>query len=304
MKTIHIAAAAVMAAASVLSVSAQTFTVYPKNGVPVTYAPSDIDHIQFFEGQPDPIVVEPKVGDIFYSDGTWSTKLDKSKEAVGVIFWLGDPTAQDAALKRDYPECTHGLVIAAKPNMNAYAWQIGVDSSSPTVGEWITANTDYKSVSSQYGYDTRRNLIAGYNNTKALEAYNNSEYGQISPVMSVVRALAFRNENPAPEGTSGWYLPSVKEMTLVLNEEIDGEVLLYNNSEKDKCMKNAPVIEAALRLIPDSEPLSRATWSFDYWTSNEWTADQAYMVSSDSGTAMCTDKTNTHNQVVRCILAF
>lgn len=304
MKIIHIAAAAVMAAASVLTVSAQTFTVYPKNGVPVTYAPSDIDHIQFFEGEPDRVVVEPKIGDVFYSDGTWSTKLDKSKEAVGVIFWLGDPTAQDAALKRDYPECTHGLVIAAKPNMEPFAWQIGLDDSSMSVGDWVEANTEYESVLSMYGSDTRRNMIAGYNNTKALEAYNNSEYGQISPVMAYARVVAFRNENPVPEGTSGWYLPSVKELALVLNEEIDGDVLDYNDVEMDKRMKNAPVIDAALKLIPEAQTLSRANWSFDYWTSNEWVSNQAYMVSSDSGTAMCTAKTNTSNQVIRCVLAF
>lgn len=304
MKILHITAAAVMAAASFLSASAQTFTVYPKDGTPVTYAPSDVDRIQFFNGEPDPIVVEPKVGDIFYSDGTWSTKIDKSKEAVGVIFWLGDPTAQDAALKKDFPECTHGLVIAAFPNMNAYAWQIGVDSSSPLVGDWVAANTEYQSVTSSYGSDTRRNFISGYNNTKALEAYNNSENGQTTPVMAAVRAINFRNSNPAPTGTSGWFLPSIKELTLLLNEEIDGEVLLYNNAENAKCMKNAPVINAALEQISGAEPLSRSNWSFDYWTSFEWYNEQAYHVSSDSGTVMGGGKTNVYNQVIRCVLAF
>lgn len=293
-----------MAAASALSVSAQTFTVYPKNGVPVTYAPSDVDHIQFFEGEPDPIVVEPKVGDIFYSDGTFSTKLDKSKEAVGVIFWLGDPTAQDAALKRDHPECTHGLVIAAKPSMEPFAWQIGLDGSMSTVGDWIEANTEYESVYSMYGADNRCSLTAGYNNTKALEAYNNSEYGQISPVMAVARVAAFRGQCSAPEGTSGWYLPSVKELALVFNEDFDGDVLDYNDVKADLRMKNAPVIEAALKLIPDAESLSRADWAFDYWSSNEWIADQAYYVSSDNGMVFCGGKNATFNQLIRCVLAF
>lgn len=293
-----------MAALSVLGASAQTFTVYPKNGVPATYASSDIDRIEFFEGAPAPIVVEPKVGDIFYSDGTYSTKLDKNKEAIGVIFWLGDPTAQDEALKKDYPDCTHGLVVAAFPDMTPYAWQIGVDALSGTVGDWVSANTDYVPVNSEYGYDTRRNYIAGYNNTKALEAFNNSTAGQSSPVIAAARVAAYRNSHPAPEGTSGWFLPAIKELTLLLNEEIDGEVLLYNNTASEQRMKNAPNVNAGLKQISGAELLSRNNWFFEYWTSNEWYNQQSYHVNSSDGTVMCGDKQCINNQVIRCVLAF
>lgn len=41
------------------------------------------------------------VGDWYYSDGTWSTELDPSKTPVALVFWAGDPTAHDAALKND-----------------------------------------------------------------------------------------------------------------------------------------------------------------------------------------------------------
>ncbi len=48
----------------------------------------------------------PNIGDYFYSDGTWSAEIDESKSIIGVVFWTGDPTAEDAKLRADHPECT------------------------------------------------------------------------------------------------------------------------------------------------------------------------------------------------------
>ena len=55
---------------------------------------------------------EPVAGDYYHSDGTYSAELDAAKKVIGVVFWVGDPTASDAALKREHPGCTHGLVVA------------------------------------------------------------------------------------------------------------------------------------------------------------------------------------------------
>lgn len=81
----------------------------------------------------------PNIGDYFYSDGTWSAEIDESKSIIGVVFWTGDPTAEDAKLRADHPECTHGLVIGLDEAQ--LAWQPAYESISYTVSEWVEANT-------------------------------------------------------------------------------------------------------------------------------------------------------------------
>ncbi len=62
-----------------------------------------------------PVIVERAVavGDYYYSDGTTSDAIISGKTLLGVVFWLGNATTDDAALRRDHPECTHGLAVAA-----------------------------------------------------------------------------------------------------------------------------------------------------------------------------------------------
>lgn len=252
-------------------------------------------------------VVRPmQVGDFYYADGSHSANLSMSKEVIGVIFWVGDPTADDAALKRDHPECTHGLVVAAFPDTNPYAWQPGYSSLSQTVGAWVAANaTDYQDITSEWMKDERRNKIAGYNNTKAIEAYNASDYGQQVPVLAIARVQAFRQSNPAPASSSDWFLPAVKELTLLINDDYDGEVFEFNNISSSLCLTNRNVINEKLAQIENAELIGcNKEWSYDYWSSTEWYYNQAYHVSADDGSVMGGSKDGAYNQQIRCVLAF
>lgn len=156
----------------------------------------------------------PAIGDIFYSDGTWSTELDPDKTPIGLVFYVYDPTEDDAALARDFPECTHGLVFSLAEAANGVAWQENFNEYNALVSTWIEANlTDYSVIKSNGNDDYNLNSIMGYNNTKAIEAFNaaNPDY----PVTVVDIVKDFAESVPAPENTSGWYLPSVKELSLI-----------------------------------------------------------------------------------------
>ena len=59
-----------------------------------------------------PVKLDVKVGDFFYSDGTVSSTLEPEKTVVGVVFWTGDPTEDDAVLKREHPHCVNGLAVS------------------------------------------------------------------------------------------------------------------------------------------------------------------------------------------------
>lgn len=219
MKLFNIIGAALVAATSVLGAQAQGFTIYPKNGDPVTYMSKEVDRVEF-EVSESP---EPKIGDFYYSDGTWSTASNSSKTVIGVIYWLGDPTATDAALKREHPGCSHGLVVAL--HQQSSAWQKGYESYHKKVSDWVETNvSDYAVPSSDGGVSDPIQSILGYNNTKAIEAFNAAAENSAWKVDAVENVVAYRSKVPAPASTSDWYLPSPKELSLLWTGEVSGTV--------------------------------------------------------------------------------
>lgn len=248
----------------------------------------------------------PQVGDYYYSDGSYSGSVNSAKEVIGVVFWVGDPTADDAALRRDHPACINGLVVAAFPDMNPVPWQSNAAGCGSHTGYWVESEVGDKYVSpvTAWMQDTRRNVIAGYNNTKALEAFNDAPENAQWPVDAIERVRAFRSSSPAPAGSSDWFLPGIKELTLLMNDEHDGEVFDFNNVAKDKCCINKAVINASLEKLSGAEVIGRRDWAYEFWSSADWNEAQAYQVSSLSGGVMGSAKDGRHNQVVRCVLAF
>ncbi len=246
-----------------------------------------------------------QAGDFYYSDGTWSSALDPDKTPIGIVFWAGDPTADDAALRRDHPNCTNGLVISAVNECVPSAWQARHEDYNRPTGPWIEQNApQYESPVSVWMQDTRRNKICGYNNTKALEAFNAAAENSGWPVTAVESVAAYRSANPAPESSSDWYLPSVKELTLLINSDFDGEVFYFNNTNKDLCLKNKAFINMRLSMIDNAEPIGRDNWAYDLWSSTDWDNISAYQISTIDGSIMGSKKDYNQNQIVRCILAF
>lgn len=157
------------------------------------------------------------VGSIFYTDGTYSSTLDPEKEVLGIVFWLGDITADDAALASEHPECTHGLVISANETDALYlnSWQNNYAAYGKTVGEWVENNSVGYASPTVNTEGTEVNRAMGYNNTKAIEAFNAAPENSEWTVNAVQAVVEFRDIYKAPSNTSGWYLPSAKELALL-----------------------------------------------------------------------------------------
>lgn len=161
-----------------------------------------------------------QAGDFYLKDGTLLSKdaalTDAQKAAcAGIVFWVGDATATDPALNRDFPQCTHGLVVSLKEATSV--WQSNYDSQSSiqswaenqefyTQGGYYALNKDVGS-----GYDSPGG-IQGYNNTQILKAYNET-FADRYPV-TILNSFGTITEGVTlPEDkTSGWYLPSPKEL--------------------------------------------------------------------------------------------
>lgn len=247
------------------------------------------------------VIERPEVGWFYYDDGTFSAQIDAEKRALGVIFWVGDPTENDEALRRDHPNCRNGLVVALNDDGRNYHWQSNYEQYGATVGEWIEANCpEYQTITSPWGEDDAVNAIRGYNNTKAIEAFNAAPENSSWPVEVVERVVAYREEYPAPATCSDWYLPSVKECSLLLSGETEGNVLNVDNN-----ITNLTTINYKLELLPDGRRIGREGFDDDIWSSNERDYEYAFYLSCLTGKVWMNWKLyESDHHFVRCILAF
>lgn len=226
----------------------------------------------------------PAAGYYYYADGTWSSVYTDGEPAcIGIVFWVGDATEKDeTTLKKDHPDCTHGLVVALKDAIEGTTvWQNRPFSS---VQGWLNANRKnvYLSVASGGGSGDPVNNIQGYNNTKAIEEFNAADANSGNLVQAVVKVEEYRQKVPAPANSSKWYLPSAKELAL-----------LYGGAT------NRDLVNAKL-----SSTSSDATQilSANYWSSTEYSSDYAFCVHFDNGYVSIYYKYDAYR--VRCVLAF
>ena len=216
----------------------------------------------------------PQIGDFYYSDGTWSSDLDDAKQLVGVVFYAGDPAQDDGILKNDYPECTHGLVISLQRQKGP--WQAGYSNYNDHVDVWVQENlSGYESLlggMNGTSADDNLNEMLGYQYTKAIKAFNEDPSHANCQVDVVSGLSSFEAETPAPSSSTGWYLPSIKEVTLMFYGEYEGNI--YDICDE---APNRDVINASLQKISGADLIGDDDTY--YWSSSETYANspaQAY----------------------------
>jgi hypothetical protein len=146
------------------------------------------------------------VGDYFYSDGTWSSDLQSGKTVVGIVFSKANAVTSDPVLAKDFPECTHGIVLG----LTEYADQdFGAVSAYNGHGYY-----------SGLGYDA--SLIVneekpnGYGNSKAHKDLNASKSDYVTLFNAESGVIATQtNAVATPSNASSWYVPSYREMKMI-----------------------------------------------------------------------------------------
>lgn len=154
-----------------------------------------------------------QIGDFFYSDGTWSTKLDASKTVVGIVFSVDNVTLHDKTLAEEHPGCTNGIVVSLKETapVRWQNWRSDVDAWATSHGYMHVRGVNY--ANNQFSPTEDGRKLSGYNNTAALKAYMQSpEYAEEGEGATVY-LLDNEADMTDVEGTSGWYIPSYAEMS-------------------------------------------------------------------------------------------
>lgn len=164
-----------------------------------------------------------KMGDYYYSDGTYSTDLDTDKTVVGVVFSTTNATYTDSQLATDHPSCSHGLVICKTEYTKEQGGYRSYKMYDGILGLPEYFEQDSWPIPSS---DVSTFTVMGYCQTLALKGYK--AYRNDSSVLTFVDAV---DEGPAfnfatDKTNSGWYIPSYAEMSILR----DAEVLSVVNS--------------------------------------------------------------------------
>jgi len=194
-----------------------------------------------------------KVGDYLYADGTWSTELKTNKTVVGIVFSTNTSATDKTA------GYTNGYAMSVKSAGN-YTW-----STSPS------ANESGSYISSTDDGDLKD--MEGLTHTNAL----------LSNASTHPAAQAAKNFVAAPEGTSGWYLPSIGQLIEICHSlgQLDDTSLERTTSGAINWSKEATVacinnINARLSAVGTGKYDAVGTTNAYYWSSSEHALNSAY----------------------------
>ncbi|MCR5158925.1 MAG: hypothetical protein K6D37_07355, partial [Prevotella sp.] len=152
----------------------------------------------------------PALGDLYYSDGTYSTTLQTGKTAIGVIGYLGTDnyTENGTVLEDNTTFVGHGLVMCLKDASSGAAW-----STQGRNKGYLTSSKDERIRNSGSYTDvaclTRSEYVSGYYYTKLMIEKNSTQ-----TEYQFRAAAAAKNYTglPAPAtGTTGWFLPTIQQ---------------------------------------------------------------------------------------------
>ncbi|MBP3553551.1 MAG: DUF1566 domain-containing protein, partial [Bacteroidaceae bacterium] len=180
-------------------------------------------------------------------------ELDKmsnylKSQASGIVFWTTAETTtegrttpakltDDVIMATDFPNCTHGLIVSLTDASASCAWQGVLENNKTKNSEAVYENfqnTDFFTLANKDKYETIKadeeatgnvNKILGYQSTQVLRAYNKyctETDGKAEYIVKAVTAIdQWALSNPAPANTTGWFLPSLKELHMLCYKDVD-----------------------------------------------------------------------------------
>jgi hypothetical protein len=172
-----------------------------------TYAPKEEKNTMMIPTPPIGEFTDPDetyLYDLVFSDGSFLHSDDadgnilsntylhdmmserRQSKAIGMVCSKIDMTSLDSSLKADYPNCTHGLIIALEDACDDIEW---MDSSFTEENNNLTSSSDY-----------------GYESTKILQAYNDSQSDETKKIKPIVYLAEYAEKYPSPSNCSPWFI--------------------------------------------------------------------------------------------------
>ena len=264
-----------------------------------------------------------KVGDFITTDGkllemTESMTLSEEvkKRIAGVVFWVPEKKdlhrqtqaslQSDEVMAKAHPNCTHGLAVSLKDVSAEMKWQGGQYEAVLNFQRGDAFNPAYdkslfKPIASNNGSSHPINFILGYQNTLILRAYNVycKSIGSGNKVVLPVDALAgFETNNPSPSNSTGWFLPSPKELHILCYKDVDN---IGRYWEDPSYTDTRDIVNKSL-IAADGGTFA---YNYYYWSSSEFGGflSHAFLVNFRNSNVISVSKYyNTYR--VRAVCAF
>ena len=248
------------------------------------------------------------LGNLYYSDGTFSATLETGKTPIGVIAYVGtDVFSENGATLRDGATTlqSHGLVLCLRNIANA-KWRKRPSEDGPA----NTIDFPSEAIVDDTGDLTRTTNVSGYANTKFLAEKTDAESNY---------PAAYQTWNystlTAPATTTGWFMPSIQQWVKMLTA-LGGmsETDIVWQAWKDTDLTSIHTLETAMAKAGDKGTAydGMADDNRTYWSSSETTAGFATSLavypnisSGQQGLYIAGfTKWNYWNYYVRPVLAF
>ena len=194
-------------------------------------------------------------------------------------------------MAKDFPNCTHGLAVSKVPQI-VVGYQKDYEHISVNFQDTENFNpankADYVSIRSSTMYFDPINRILGYQNTKVMRAYNefykNTSDRIVKPIAELENLTA---SNPAPKNSTGWFLPSVKELHILCYKDVDDIKQHYNYTSSQAENWNY-IVNPSLVAAGGPTPI----YTTSYWSSTEayYSPNNAYAIHFPDATLESNDK--------------
>lgn len=254
-----------------------------------------------------------KRGDYLLRDGCLLDKgnlTDALKDDVAaIVFWTPadtDPTGRttpasmtdDKIMAKDYPNCTHGLAVSVKDLSTEMEWQEFSENikAFQNGSNFAPSNkSDYKSIASNKEETDNINYILGYQNTQVLRAFNAwcAPNKRVKPVDALDN---FSTTCPAPAGSTGWFIPSPKELHMLFYKDVDNIFI----QRDDDWTETRDIVNSSLSST-GGDVLSEYNW---YWSSTEYEYDSANAFNIDFYSGCVDDGGKDFANMERAVCAF
>lgn len=164
-----------------------------------------------------PVLAEPRVGDFYYSDGTWSTELDASKTPIGIVFYTG--AASDFRDSANLYKQKDGTT----PMSEIRGYVVALQDATLVDGKNIEVWWSFFDGSYEGSCSSQLDDFLGYSNTKLIETAASNRCGGLAASndnfpAAYYATVAYEEVCPAPEASSGWFLPSAYQFKYIYDK--------------------------------------------------------------------------------------
>ena len=194
-----------------------------------------------------------KMGDFYYSDGTWSAPFTVSADAaanstsptiIGIVLKVGKDESGD--WKDDCQYKKKGTTTAMS-TINGYVLAL-YDANSGGYCPWESSNTKVEHADMNRDQNTG---FYGYKNTQAIISFNTGTLSSAFPA-TYYATVGYEASYPAPANSSGWFLPSAGQCKYWVNNQVT-------------------LLESVKKATGDSG----YKWKDWYWSSSEYSNNPA-----------------------------